>query len=497
MRVPAEAFGLDTDTIYIGTVKKKLEEQDGPDEMWNVDWDDGETTKQSSSWLNEWKEDSNPGAADGGNVARAASATDGRRKGVEVREKISGRWGNWDLFDSQSSAANNYQNRNPRLTGPHISNMLYNQRNNDTRYVPQDVLDKYEVRRPDGAPQAQVGAAPQKKAAPAKKRPPPSSSSSEDSSDSDEPAAAPTDTNQTQFNETYQCRWCKQKSKSAKNGPCSNLNCRTNTGGGTGTRAAAPPAEPRRRTAPAPAPAPPPARRRVGPTALALAPPAKESRTALLQRVEDWIKRTDGITAKEKGERFERFMAFFMRHVPWDLTNHTYRTLDEERRPVFFDSVEVTQGSWDGGQDVLCKKQGEGGLMLQCKNYANAVSSDLLHTMLSKLLYSQTFDASDQKYAVAVAAVYPRFANKEKVSHIERFATTQLSGYQHAILRPLEWFGEHGIKARLDDFIRGSTSGSNVLLLQKHLREGFHETSYRPTLAQKHYNNQLGRGSST
>mmetsp|Transcript_16105 Transcript_16105/g.42467 ORF Transcript_16105/g.42467 Transcript_16105/m.42467 type:complete len:497 (-) Transcript_16105:149-1639(-) len=410
-----------------------------------------ETTEQSSSWLNE-SNNPPPGAADSGNVARAASATDGRRKGVEVREKISGRWGNWDLFDSQSSAANNYQNRDPPLTGIYISNMLNN------RHVPQGVRDKYEVRRPDGAPQAQVGAAPQKKAAPAKKRPPPSSSSSEDevedSSDSDEPAAAPIDTNQTQFNEKFRCGTCKELTKSRKCGPCSNLRCATNTGGGTGTCAAPQPAEARKRPAsPAPAPAPAHRRRTSAPTSRRTpsdnAPDLDVSPDGLIERTRNWFRVEEAdpnsSTARDKGRRFELFMSWFMMYI-WG----------------GFSEVKCTGGSHDGGKDIVCtpsdRNKEHDLVIVNCKNYQQPLGPDLVHTMYGKLIASTHPGA--KRYTKAVAAVHPRFTKSRPSAErlITAFNQTSLNGQT---LAQLEWEGEGivGIAATLKDKL---TTGSRV-----------------------------------
>ena len=175
--------------------------------------------------------------------------------------------------------------------------------------------------------------------------------------------------------------------------------------------------------------------------------------------------------------RFEQFMAFFMRYVPWSITKGTYDSRDRQGRESFFDSVEVTQGSWDGGKDVLCKKRGKGHLMLQCKNYANAVSSDLLHTMLSKLQYSHANDR--EKYVKAVAAVCPHFANPQQVQNITIFGNGRLS--DHGMnLSTLEWEpqsrGATGIKKKLRDFIESddqAESERNTRLVLQYLKDDF------------------------
>jgi len=219
--------------------------------------------------------------------------------------------------------------------------------------------------------------------------------------------------------------------------------------------AAAPPAQP-------PPPPPPPSQQQ---------PPLTPNELA--DDIENWIKKSDGITAKEKGVRFERFMAFFMRHVGVG----TMHKLQDSA--LHFDSVEVTQASWDDGKDVICMSQ-KGNVLLQCKNYATAVSTDLLHTMISKLLYSHE-RRTETKYVTAIAAVYPDFANTGKITGIKNFASDILRG-KSMNLKTFAWNGKDGIKDELLAFMNEPLARARIKkrieLVKDHLDRDFPDTQF-------------------
>ena len=157
-------------------------------------------------------------------------------------------------------------------------------------------------------------------------------------------------------------------------------------------------------------------------------------------------------------------MGWFMRYVKIDNVSPGTRNDEDSDRPEWFESVKLTEGSWDGGRDVVCETWNRRKYVLQCKNYASAVSSDLLFTMRGKLEYSASTAGKKElggTYQVAIAAVFPKFANPTKARKIEKWITDSLNHRAQTDsgtvqrLYVLEWQSEVGsIKDALEDFIR-------------------------------------------
>ena len=124
------------------------------------------------------------------------------------------------------------------------------------------------------------------------------------------------------------------------------------------------------------------------------------------------IKRKKG-KGDVKGERWERFVAFYLRWIYESpgrgSTRHNVRGgFDTE-----FSEVLWTGKSWDGDVDIKCRQYSKptGHVVVQCKNYADqgSVPKNFLDGMESRM---NTHQHGDRRYHTCIAAVYPRIANR-------------------------------------------------------------------------------------
>ena len=157
-------------------------------------------------------------------------------------------------------------------------------------------------------------------------------------------------------------------------------------------------------------------------------------------------------TSKEKGERFERFMTWYMDNI-WERGNH-YKT------------IKCTGGPGDGGRDIQCvprfSVRPNDLEVINCKNEATPKGNDLLYTMKAKLDSSRN---GARTYYKAIAAIHPRFAKPHGQGGQGIAAVTQglnrVLRATNQFLDTLEWDNgtDESIKAVLtdrlqDDFMR-------------------------------------------
>ena len=206
-----------------------------------------------------------------------------------------------------------------------------------------------------------------------------------------------------------------------------------------------PPPPPRGEAAPAPAPAP----------LLQLPPtPPMPSIDQLIEDTRRWFRVEEGEDSvnrtRDKGARFERFMAWFMMFV-WNRENGG------------FESVTCTGGSHDRGRDIVCvpmNRMGHGSrrdhVIVNCKNYKSNYSPDLVYTMYGRLVSSGFDSTGEECYSTAIAAVHPQFTQSTPLvgDLIEEFNRVSPGRRLHY----LEWCGSgnvHGISAKLKIKLRG------------------------------------------
>ena len=245
--------------------------------------------------------------------------------------------------------------------------------------------------------------------------------------------------------------------------------CRQHKKGGQGRRRSN--GEPAPAPAPAPGAAGPAPMPPTAPAAPAAAPAAatpveanlEPSIDQLIADTRKWFRVEDDEDSvnrtRDKGDRFERFMAWFMRFV-WN------------RESGGFESVTCTGRSHDRGRDIVCvpmNRLGHGSrrdhVIVNCKNYKSNYSPDLVYTMYGRLISSGFDSTGEERYSTAIAAVHPQFTRSTPLvgDLIEEFNRVSPERRLHY----LEWCGEgtvHGISAKLKIKLRDDTE----------LKEHFH-----------------------
>ena len=140
----------------------------------------------------------------------------------------------------------------------------------------------------------------------------------------------------------------------------------------------------------------------------------------LINELETWLKeKSKKGQQKVSGDRWEKFVAFYMRWVyePPGSTDQAPLVVNNDNAcKSFYSEVKWTGGSHDGKRDVTCKEDiTKRNVIVQCKRSNDKVPHDFLKSELADKLKKGHMRI---KFTTGIAAVFPSIANRNTVFNI-------------------------------------------------------------------------------